>query len=170
MQRKFPSLGIGNLGVGAEMRAIWLLLRSKEESDQWNHHYRGGLKSAIAGRQYTQSRCFIAGLATHDRCLVCVYDLMLKDGIDPETDTPPNSILQRCQVGTLHHRDWICQHSADQRFKGVSDHIVAAAVAMKGTDPMGDRGLAPAQVVPIPPRPTEDTFEWVLERAGGILT
>ena len=80
VQWKFPTLALGNLGVGAEMQGIWQLLRSKEETERWNHHFRGAWKSAFAGRQYPQSRCFVAGFASHDRRLVCLYDLMGKEG------------------------------------------------------------------------------------------
>ena len=78
VQRKFPTLCSGNLGVGAEMTGIWSLLRSREQSNRWNYQFRGALKSALAGRQYTQSRCFAAGFATHKACLVCLHHLMAK--------------------------------------------------------------------------------------------
>ncbi len=128
------------------------------------------MRSAIAGRQFPQSRCYTAGFADHDKCLVCVYALMEKEGLDPEIQTPTDAILQRCQVGKLHHRSWTCIHSAGQRSKGVSERIVAAAVATKGNDPLGDRGLYPVQTIAVPPKPTEATFVWVLRPPNGILT
>ena len=137
MQRKFPTLCVGNLGVGADMIGIWQLLRSKEESGKWNHHFKGALKSTIAGRQYTQSRCHTAGFAKHNKCLVCVYNLVLQEMLARRTPgsvtdprrlpkttrdelittaaDPPEAILQRCQVGNLHHRTWTCGHSDTQR-------------------------------------------------------
>ena len=86
MQRKFPTLGMGNLGVGAEMSGIWSLLRSKEQSGRWNYQFKGALKSAIAGRQYTQSRCYAAGFATHKACLVCLHHLMPRRTTENEID------------------------------------------------------------------------------------
>ena len=136
---------------------------------------KGALKSAVAGRQYTQSRCHTAGFAKHDKCLVCVYNLVMQEmlakdrrGTVMETRLPkamrdemmaiatdaPDSILQRCPLGNLHHRAWVCRHSNAQRGKGVSDHIVAAALVVKGNDPLGDRGLYPVQTVAVPPKPT----------------
>ena len=40
VQRKFPTLCMGNLGVGAEMSGIWSLLRSKEQSGRWNYQFK----------------------------------------------------------------------------------------------------------------------------------
>jgi len=79
VQRKFPTLCLGNLGIGADMTGIWSLLRSKEQSGRWNYQFRGALKSALAGRQYTQSRCYAAGFATHKGCLVCLHHLLPKN-------------------------------------------------------------------------------------------
>ena len=70
----------------------------------------------------------------------------------------------------MHHRAWTCKHSDEQRNRGVSDQIVAAALKMHGNDPLGDRGLYPVQVVAVPPRPTEDTFEWVLRPPDDLVT
>ena len=193
MQRRFPTLCTGNLGVGADMMAIWSLLKSKEETGKWNKHFRGGLKSAAAGRQYTQSRCFAARFAQHNRCLVCLYHLLPDDsdkngqarertamlpGPAPfsRTDlvqnrgTPPEKLLQQCPIGSMHHRAWVCEHTKAQRSKGISEQIVTAAVGMNGGDPLGDRGLYPAQIVAIPPKPAEATFEWVIRPPDGLVT
>ena len=179
------------------MTGIWSLLRSKEQSGRWNHHFKGALKSAIAGRQYTQSRCYAAGFATHKACLVCLHHLTAErctgngsailPGPEPEakygkrkrrakfddshlTATPPDDILARCPIGNNHHRAWTCPHTEDQRSRGVGDHIVAAALKMNGNDPLGDRGLYPLHNMAIPPRSTEATFTWILRPPGGILT
>ena len=69
------------------------------------------------------------------------------------TTTPPDEVLARCPVGNNHHRAWACPHTDDQRSRGVSDHIVAAALKMQGNDPLGDRGLYPVQIIPVPPSP-----------------
>ena len=129
MQRKFPTLCRGNLGVGADMTGIWNLLRSREQTGRWNYQFKGALRSALAGRQYTQSRCYAAGFATHKACLVCLYHLLPKndDGgsersgtivtgdsvkrkrnrqlVDPDLlENPPDNILQQCPIGNPHHR------------------------------------------------------------------
>ena len=38
------------------MAPIWKLLRSEGEKEDWTQQHKGGLKSAMAGRQFTQSR------------------------------------------------------------------------------------------------------------------
>ena len=83
---------------------------------------------------------------------------------------PPDDILQRCQVGNMHHRAWVCGHSKAQRGRGVSDWIVAAAIKMEGRDPLGDRGLYPVQMVAVPAPPTEESFEWIIRPPDGRLT
>ena len=75
-----------------------------------------------------------------------------------------------CPIGNMHHRAWVCQHAKAQRSKGVSDFILAAAPAVHGNDPLGDRGLYPVQTIAVPPKPIEETFEWVLQRPDDILT
>ena len=63
MQREFTTLGIGNIGIGAEMRGVWQLLRYKEESDQWNHHYRGAFRPSFVGIQFISD---VAKIRFHD--------------------------------------------------------------------------------------------------------
>ena len=70
-------LARGGSGAGALMEPIYALLRSKENSDLWNAALRGALRSAIAGRQYTQARAYAAGWTEHSRCLFCLYDTVL---------------------------------------------------------------------------------------------
>ena len=84
--------------------------------------------------------------------------------------TPPDSLLRQCPVGNLHHRDWVCKHSKAQREDGVSEEIVAAAVAMNGSDPLGDRGLYPVQTTAVPTKPKEPTFEWVIRPVNDLVT
>jgi hypothetical protein len=67
------SLFSGGAGRGATMDPLWKLLRSNERSEDWNPSLRGALRSAIAGRQWPQARCFRAGFAVHPKCLFCVY-------------------------------------------------------------------------------------------------
>lgn len=66
-----PSLHSGGRGLGACMRPIWKLLNSRERSLSWNPELRGALRSAIAGRQWPQVRCFRVGNTTHSKCLAC---------------------------------------------------------------------------------------------------
>ena len=84
--------------------------------------------------------------------------------------TPPDKLLQQCPVGSMHHRAWVCKHAKTQRGKGINEQIVAAAVDMNGSDPLGDRGLYPVQTVAVPSKPTEATFEWVQRPPDGLVT
>ena len=54
------------------MDPIWGLLRSKQNDAQWNPRLRGYLKSVICNRQWTQVRLKAAGLASHDKCTLCL--------------------------------------------------------------------------------------------------
>ena len=63
------------------MELVWKLLRTKANTDNWTKQFQGGLRSAIAGRQYPQARVRTCGWAEHDRCLVCLSKL-----VDSEAD------------------------------------------------------------------------------------
>ena len=58
------------------MEPVWRLLKSKSEKDDWNRHYRGGLRSAIANRQFPQARMLACGFATHGKCLMCLNKIV----------------------------------------------------------------------------------------------
>ena len=64
VEKKHPYLATSGRGRGANMAPIWKLLRSKGQSENWHAGHRGALRSAFAGRQWTQSRCKAAGFAT----------------------------------------------------------------------------------------------------------
>ena len=66
----------GDSGAGALMAAIWKLLNSKQNDEEWNPTLREGLRSAFANRQYTQVRVVVVGWALHDSCLLCLHDVV----------------------------------------------------------------------------------------------
>ena len=47
---------------GAAMEPMWQLLNSKTTSDDWGEKHKAVLRSAAAGRQFTQSRVKLCGL------------------------------------------------------------------------------------------------------------
>ena len=61
------------------MEPVWQLLNAKINDDDWNAKHKAGLRSAAAGRQFTQARVMRCGWADHDRCLVCLNNLVEKE-------------------------------------------------------------------------------------------
>jgi len=125
VERIHPKLAAAGSGRGPLMEPIWKLIKSKAEGDEWNHHHRGGLKSAIANRQFPQVRMHACGFASHDKCLVCLNKLVeaerggdtlggdghvdrgqeakrsVKDTVEASEDQ-----LRRAPKGDLTHRIW----------------------------------------------------------------
>ena len=77
VEAELPQLRKGGSGTGALMEPITKLLKSKANNEDWNLALRGSLRSAIAGRQYPQSRVFAAGWADHNKCLSCLQKLVV---------------------------------------------------------------------------------------------
>ena len=77
--------------VGALMGPICKLLKSKQNDEEWNPACRGALKSALAGRQYPQARVFAAGWSEHNRCILCLYDIVQADAA--KNGTIPRSVI-----------------------------------------------------------------------------
>ena len=71
-----PRLARGGCGAGALMDPIWQLLRSRQNDEDWNPTLRGGLRSVLANRQYPQVRVMAAGWSHHDRCLLCLHNIL----------------------------------------------------------------------------------------------
>ena len=96
------------------MEPVWQLLNTKVKSEEWNDKHKVGLRSAAAGRQYTQSRVKLCGWSDHDRCLACLSEIVEKEC--PNTETKKRSVrdpvvateeqLARAPVGDLAHRIW----------------------------------------------------------------
>ena len=82
------------------MAPIWKLLKSKQNDEEWNPACRGALKSALAGRQYPQTRVFAAGWSKHNRCILCLHDIVQADaakngggGISGHGCIPPGAAM-----------------------------------------------------------------------------
>ena len=124
-----PQLKKGGSGAGALMEPITKLLKSTENTETWNPALRGSLKSAIAGRQYPQSRVYAAGWAAHNKCIFCLHHLV---GLGASTTrrtrirgkTKPDEHkkldktrykveatdeqIKEAPIGNLGHRIWRC--------------------------------------------------------------
>lgn len=59
-----------------EFGPVWKILQGKSDKGdkQTKRQVSGSLKSAIANRQWTQSRCWQAGFVNHNKCLLCAND------------------------------------------------------------------------------------------------
>jgi hypothetical protein len=92
LETLMPQLKKGGSGAGALMEPITKLLKSKENSVNWNPALRGSLRSAIAGRQYPQARVFAAGWATHSKCLFCLHTLARLGAKTERRAAPPRGL------------------------------------------------------------------------------
>ena len=107
------------------MDPIWTLLNSKKNTTEWNRKLRGGLKSVVVGKQYTQTRVMAAGWAKHNRCLACLQSIV--EGEEAswqraariellEADKEPGAVkvvasqeqINKAPVGNPFHRTWKC--------------------------------------------------------------
>ena len=56
IEKVCPQLAANGSGRGALMEPVWQLLNTTANSDEWNGKHKAGLRSAAAGRQFTQAR------------------------------------------------------------------------------------------------------------------
>jgi len=68
------------------MGPVWKLLKSRQNDEEWNAACRGALKSSLAGRQYPQTRVFAAGWPLHNRCILCLYNIVQEDAAKNTSD------------------------------------------------------------------------------------
>ena len=109
-----PQLAVNGSGRGAVMEPLWQLLGTKVADKDWNERHNAGLRSAASGRQFTQSRVKLCGWAFHDRCLVCLNNIVEKES--PYEGEKKRTVrdmveatddqLRRAPVGDLSHRIW----------------------------------------------------------------
>lgn len=74
-----PQLAKGGSGAGALIARVWKLLKPKQNDEESNPACRGGLRSALSGRQYLQVRVYAAGWPEHNRCILCLHDIVQAD-------------------------------------------------------------------------------------------
>ena len=108
-----PRLAMDGVGDGACMEPLWKLLHSKRQDDGWNDGHNARFRSAFANRQWTQSRCHSAKLVAHNKCLLCLDDLMMKHHPGLSSDeraarVPSQAIVDEASVGNSFHRITAC--------------------------------------------------------------
>ena len=74
-----PQLAANGSGRGPIMEPIWQLLRTVTKEEGWNATHKGCLRSAIANRQFPQTRVKSCGWSLHDRCLMCLSTVVDAD-------------------------------------------------------------------------------------------
>ena len=181
IERTCPELAKHGSGRGAMMQPIWTLLKSRENTDEWNPTLRGGLASTLAGRQFPQVRCFAAGWTTHNKCLACLQtivedeetgwqrtsriQLLEAEGKDAKRlVTATQQQIDRAPVGNLFHRNWGCSHLEPDRCKHASSSDRARTHNGWGAGLASwERGLLPKPPSPVSPPVAEATFHWYLK-------
>ena len=168
-----PQLKKGGSGAGALMEPITKLLKSKENTETWNPALRGSLKSAIAGRQYPQSRVFAAGWAAHNKCIFCLHHLVelgastarrtrirgkTKPGEHKKLDKARYKVeatdeqIKEAPIGNLGHRIWRCtaEHMTRlrERWAPPSDLVTTSRCEVDG-HPAWERALQPRPTKPM---------------------
>ena len=78
IERKPPQLAVNGSGSGAFIEPVWSALNTKKVAKRWSGKQKGSYKSAMTGRQYTQSRVKVCEWSTHDRCLLCLHKIVKK--------------------------------------------------------------------------------------------
>ena len=72
---------------GLFMSPIWRALNGPSGKDlEWTQAARSSLRSALAGRQWPQQRCWQAGFVEHDRCVLCVHNNYVERSTTVPTD------------------------------------------------------------------------------------
>ena len=111
--KKHPRLATSAEGRGAIMAPVWKVLRSKRNDETWNTSLRAALRSAFANRQWTQTRCYTAHFVKHNRCLLCLDDI-IKRRLPRLTDEdrakvePTEEDIAEAPIGNAFHRIVVC--------------------------------------------------------------
>ena len=70
---KHPHLGNSADSHGLYMQTHWALLNGRDDPQhRWGPQSKGALRSALAGRQWPQLRCWNSQFGAHSKCLFCV--------------------------------------------------------------------------------------------------
>ena len=137
------------------LEPIYRLLKPKD-FENWAARERGGLRSAVLDRQWTQQRLHAAGKVKSMNCLLCVQSGRC-DPLDPDP--------RFC--GTLIHRVLTCPSTEDFRAKHAPPWIRSMSNRVKGNPSsitkaelaLVTRALAPTPAVS--QQDPEASFEWI---------
>ena len=163
---RFPALSSDGRGEGPHIGPIVRLLEPRGKTEEWGWEHRGALRSAVAGRQWTQQRLFSAGLVDTKACQLCVATLRC----DPCTEDPEF-------VGTLLHRHCTCpalepfrREHMPSSLKAKLRECLRADGSMEPADLLWfTRGLRASPFARVPARNCGDTFQWLKEPEEGLL-
>ena len=153
-----------------------VLLKSKRNVSEWNPKMRGALRSAFSGRQWTQSRLHKAGLADHNKCMLCLGNAMVRDApnltrAQVSKTNPTEAQVSGAPVGNLPHRNWCCKTSHPARIKWASPKMTQDALNGTGhCDPIFEKGLLTWDGINFTKPKKQGTFYWRLRPKGGLLS
>ena len=142
---KYSHLGSFSDSHGLMLGPLWRLLRAPN-SVNWEDKFKGALRAAVADRQWAQDRCWTAGFAEHDRCMLCVDQRRQTrtcvpcDGdvaeraadvvgqSQPSNGAHSASDIQGAPVGTLVHRVCQCPQLSQLRSELAPEQLLRSAV------------------------------------------
>ena len=148
ISQALPSANLGQIGDGACMEPIWRLLNGRGKGSSFRREYAGMLASAITGRQWSQERCFSAGLTADNKCRLCAQ-----------------------KIGNLTHRIWGCEATQQMRLLHAPGDFCSQVLAgrfCRATASI-ERALFPDIAATAPPPMMDETFHWHLEPPEGLL-
>ena len=166
---------------GLHMQPIWNVLTTAAGKDvEWTAKEKASLRSALAGRQWPQLRCWQAEFAEHDRCMLCVHEdfranmdyVSLDNVSDPSRTCPTamthgaytyNNIIS-APVGSIQHRICECP-SLQQHRERLGPSLMNRFQPGEIPTPVQDAfatGLfsLPRLQVPVKPPPL-GSFQWI---------
>ena len=164
--KRFALGAEGEGDVGAHLHPIMRLLAKGTGEGDWTWEHRGALRSAVTGRQWTQSRLFRAGLADAQACQLCVATLRC----EPCSSDPRFT-------GTLMHRHCTCPSREGFRDRhmpaSVKESLRASLLEDGSVDPHKvtwfTRALRAEPFAAVPRRDGNETFEWIKRQPDGVL-
>ena len=120
------------------MTPVWKLLKSKQNDEERNPTCRGALRSALAGRQYPQVRVFVAGWSEHNRCVLCLNNLVQADltrGVSESCSSNPrarawcgyDAIAPTASTGFVLPREVELARTKDNEQHHKSEPVIATA-------------------------------------------
>jgi hypothetical protein len=172
VEEALPQLGKNGSGRGAVMEPIWSLLNSKSKAAEWTAQHRGSLGSAVAGRQYPQTRVMRNGWAAHNKCIFCLHDIVEKEkgeccggeavtrgSRDPVIATAEQ--IAKAPVGSLVHRNWSCPKHDGLRKEHTSeaDRRTVVDANVQG-HPAWERALVARPPPPRKKKAAVESFKW----------
>ena len=156
-------------GDGSFILPIFRLLDpSKQCSNvEWGPAQRAGLRSALAGRQWTQDRLHAAHLAPSPECQLCCAAAQWA------AERGSRECRHPVARGTLAHRLWECPVTEAWRVRTAPPVLrrrrEAAKLVGRLDTAMWTRGMWPLQAQLVPKPPEEATFTWVMRPPDGCV-